>query len=127
MFRGDDRTFLLDVAFDGEATDLSSALDMKFTAKQRVSDQDADAVVVLAWGDGVELVTDGTDGQVAVSIPAIATQGLRSGAVLTWDLEVTAPLTSGGEAVVRTWPEVDGIPTLGKLVVTGDVSGAVPS
>jgi len=128
MYRGDDRTFTLTVRFDGAVADLSTADEIRFTAKRRLSDAEAEAVVACVLFDGVELTTDGTDGKVDVTIRAADTASQGAGTVLLWDLEVTRTLASGIEPSVRTWPEDDsGIPSPGKLVLVGDVSGSAAS
>ena len=125
MYRGDDRRFTMTLSLSDVPVDLSLAEDITFTARRQIAD--ADPAIELVLGDGIEFVTDGTDGQIAVSIPSAATLALGSTTTLLWDVQVTASLTSGEPASIRTWPESSGIPALGKLVVTGDVTRAATS
>jgi hypothetical protein len=120
MYRGDDREFTFTLTAGGATyTGLADATSFRFTAKRRMTDALADAVIALSGpGSGVELTTDGSDGKLTVTIPASDTAELGSKTKLLWDIEVT-----DDEGAVRTWPEDStGRPQLGVLWVYGDVS-----
>jgi hypothetical protein len=116
MYRGDDRTFVLTLTADGAPMDLSAAT-IRFTARRRITDE---PLIELTLGTGIALVTDGTDGQIALSIARAVTEPFEGRVDFVWDLEITS-----GD-VVRTWPESSaGAPELGRLQVLVDASRPV--
>jgi hypothetical protein len=115
MYRGDDRAWKFTLTADGNPLDLTAAT-MTFTAKRNVTDT-TPAITLDGPGNGIEFVTDGTDGQVTLAIPAAATVGLGVQEQLSWDIEVKR------NGLTRTWPEdKSGVPEPGVLVVYGDLT-----
>lgn len=83
---------------------------IRFTAKERLSDLDAAAVIASA-PENVTLV-DGPGGLATIAIPPAATSGFTADRVLHWDLQISDPAGR-----VRTLDS-------GKLIVERDVTQA---
>lgn len=110
MYRGDDRSFTVTVS----GIDLTAADSIRFTAKRRIGDADADAVITLETPTEIEVTSATT---CVVNIPATATADLTRETTLYWDLQVEI----GGE--VRTLPEPNRRQTtLGTLLIRRDVT-----
>jgi hypothetical protein len=114
VIRGDDEIY--DLAFtdaDGDPVDLTGA-GIVFTAKRRIQDEDADAVLQYDETNGIT-VTDALGGIAELEIAGDDTSVLEDKkVVLRYDLEVT--LAAG---TVRT-------PLLGKMIVRPDVTNGGP-
>jgi carbon monoxide dehydrogenase subunit G len=111
MTRGDDRSLVVTLSSAGAPVDLTGAA-IRFTAKYRHSDLDADAVISKATGAGVT-ITDAVAGVVTVEIAAADTDNLVGDTTLVWDVQVTL------NGKVRTLAG-------GKLRVAPDVSRTAP-
>ena len=89
MFRGDDESFDVRVyEVDGVTAVNLSGANLRFTAKQHVTDLDADAVVTLTTAAGTITITNAALGQARLDVPASQTNGLTRDSVLVWDLQV---------------------------------------
>jgi hypothetical protein len=128
MYRGDDRTWLvtLTTVVNGEITSWGlSGMSLRWTAKRKATDSDDDAVIKLTsdngdlWGDVIEL----SNGQVHVTIPASATDGLTAETKLVWDLQ----MVNGFSGEIRTVPDpnLKG-PRYGTLLIKVDITRTVP-
>lgn len=110
MTQGDKHTFdvaLTDAA--GAPLDLTS-VDITFTAKRRLSDADADALIQKTTASGITVDADPTTGLATLVIDAADTVGLASGPALFWDLQI-----DDGAGDVRT-------PLSGRLAIASDVT-----
>lgn len=83
---------------------------LRFTAKDRLADLDAAAILSGSTIDARIVITNGAAGLAEVSIPAALTAGFTSDRVLHWDLQIADP---GG--VTKTLDS-------GKLIVERDVT-----
>lgn len=83
---------------------------LRFTAKARLADADADALLTGSTGDGRIVLVDPVAGMARVTIPAELTTGLGR-RVLVWDVQLSQP------GLVRTLDE-------GTLIVSVDVTRA---
>lgn len=113
MYRGDTETFKVDiVAVDtGLPLDLSG-LDLRFTAKRKVTDADLDAVIVKTSGAGIELGIP--TGEALITVDPADTDDLAKTTTLLWDVQVTDVL-----GVVKT-------AATGRLRILADVSRTTP-
>jgi hypothetical protein len=88
MTRGDTQAFALTLTDgDGLALDLTD-LSLTFTAKLRIHDTDAEALIVKSDGAGITLGDDPTDGTATLTILPADTESLTSQRTLYWDLQV---------------------------------------
>ena len=107
--RGDRHVFDLALT-DGAGAPLDlTARSLRFTAKTRIADSDADAVLVKTIGDGIELV-DADEGTATLTIEPDDTSDIDLPRTLIWDLQV-----EDGAGDVRT-------PLRGKLAIVRDVT-----
>src|SRR6266566_1328665 len=115
MFRGDDESFNVAITeADGStAVNLSGAA-LRFVAKRRITDLDADAVIDLSTGDGTITLTNEAAGLARLDVPADQTDSLTKDAFLLWDLQVYDIANK-----VRTVAS-------GQLLVKRDVTRIVP-
>jgi hypothetical protein len=110
MKRGDDASFSV-AAYQADgvtALDLTGAT-IRFTAKDRPTDDDVDAVIAISTPSAIT-IDDAPGGLATITIPASDTDAFTGPRTLVWDLQVT---TSTGSVVT-----VDG----GKLYVLLDVT-----
>ena len=115
MFRGDDESF--DVAVveaDGTTPVNLSGATLRFTAKQKINDLDASAVIELSTDEGTITVTDATHGLARLDVPAAQTDLLTRDLRLVWDLQITDIFSK-----VRTV-------ATGHLIVRRDITRTVP-
>lgn len=69
-----------------------AGLTIRFTAKERVDDLDADAVLVASTSDGkVTLIAAGVTGEALIVIPGSETEAFDDDTVLHWDVQVADP------------------------------------
>lgn len=94
---------------DGTVQDITGHT-LRFTAKDRLDDLDAAAIITGSTADGRITITDGPGGLARVAIPAAVTSGFTTDRALHWDIQISDP---GG--VVKTLD-------FGKLLVTRDVT-----
>jgi len=115
MFRGDDESFNVAITeADGStAVNLSGAA-LRFVAKRRITDLDADAVIDLSTGNSTITVTNEAAGLARLDVPAGQTNDLTKDAFLLWDLQITDISDK-----VRTVAS-------GDLIVKRDVTRTVP-
>lgn len=114
MYRGDDRSFTISTS---GLPDLTGAT-IKFTAKRKTTDLDADAVISLVTPTEVEIISASA---FRVNIPAADTDGLTKETLLYWDTQI---VISGD---VRTLPDAAlADSTLGTLLIRMDVTRAAP-
>lgn len=86
MYRGDAAAFRFSIVDeDGDPLDLDT-VDLRFTAKRHVEDDDDDAIIVKTSGDGIEADTPGT---CVVRLLASDTDDLHAPTRLLWDLQST--------------------------------------
>ena len=109
MTRGDGRTFVLTLA--DEATFLAGDT-VRFTAKRRRTDADADAVIIKTSPDDITFVAD--EATATVTIDPADTADLEVTTLLVFDWQVTA---SGGDPVTVE---------RGTLLVRADVGITTP-
>jgi carbon monoxide dehydrogenase subunit G len=114
MYRGDDRSFTISTT---GLPDLTGAT-IKFTAKRKVTDLDADAVIALVTPTEVEIVSASV---FRVNIPAALTAAIEKETTLIWDTQIVI----AGD--VRTLPDaaLSGS-TLGTLLIRMDVTRTAP-
>lgn len=94
MKRGDDASFSVEVtALDGVTPQTIAGATLKFTAKDRLSDADVDAIIALVTGSGI-VHDDEPNGLATITIPKTSTSGFSADRTLVWDLQVTG---AGGE------------------------------
>jgi hypothetical protein len=98
---------------DGTVQDITGHT-LRFTAKDRLDDLDAAAVISGSTIGGQITITDGPGGLARVTIPAAATAGFTADRALHWDVQISDP---GG--VVKTLDS-------GKLLVVRDVTRTAP-
>lgn len=112
--RGDNETYqltILDAA--GAAMDITSVLEIWFTAKSSLDDADADAVIAKTKTGGGITIIDGPTGRADVALLPADTAGLAARRLeLHWDCQVKA--ASGAITTVDS----------GTLVVSPDVTRA---
>lgn len=114
MYRGDTAAWDFTVTEpDGTAVDLTGASGIRFTAKDRASDADADAVITRTVGDGVT-VTNAAGGIVRVQLEAADTSALSAPLSLVYDLQLAD--ASGGIYTVAA----------GRLEIKPDISRTAP-
>jgi hypothetical protein len=111
MFRGDDESFDIVVTKDGAPVDLTGAA-LTFTAKRRLSDADAAAVVQKDSTAGGIAIVDAAQGLARIDIAAGDTATLTSDERLAWDLQVL-----GADGKKRTLAD-------GRLLIHADVTRA---
>ena len=87
---------------------------IRFTAKNRLDDLDASAVISGSTIDGRITITDGPGGLAYVKIPGTATASLPTFTGLWWDLQIAEPVAGGS---VKTLDS-------GKLLIEPDVTRA---
>ncbi len=116
MHRGDAPSwrFLITDEDHPEGTDLTGVLQVRFTAKRRASDLDADAVISKTVGAGVTITAPATSGYVEVALVPGDTSGEESAVTLVWDLQVTG---AGGDPHTVAF---------GTLLVQPDISRTAP-
>lgn len=110
MTRGDTASFALaftDAA--GAPIDLTG-LTLTFTAKERLLDLDADAIITKVDGDGLEVDVDPTTGLATLTVVPADTEGLVDATRLYWDIQL-----DDGAGTIRT-------PLSGRLVIGADVT-----
>lgn len=90
MSRGDSASWRFQVTDvdNPTGTDLSTVLGVRFTAKRRVSDVDADAVIRKTVGSGVT-ITDAATGMIEVALVPGDTSAETAACTLLWDIQVT--------------------------------------
>ena len=90
MKRGDTPTIRFTVTnLDGTPTDLSTVDGIRLTVKRHINHSDLDALVAVALGTGLSLVTDGTDGLVDWVPEDDAFDSISKETELVYDLQVT--------------------------------------
>lgn len=114
MFRGDTRILEATVVDSAGATVDISGADLRWTAKRKLGDLDADAVIIKTSVDGIDLVGGGTTGELTITLDPEDTDDLLKTTTLLWDLQVT-----DGIGQVTT---VDN----GRLRIESDVSRTTP-
>ena len=94
--RGDSIKLALGPILDqyGNVQNITGAT-IRFTAKAKLSDLDAAAVITGSTADGRVTIPSGADGRAYVNIPGTATAGFTRDRVLHWDVQ----LFSGGDTV----------------------------
>lgn len=90
-----------------------TGLTLRFTAKDRLDDDDGDAVITGSTNDGRITITDAPGGLALVVIPGAVTADFTADRVLVWDLQL-----AGGDTVVTL--------DSGKLVIERDVTRTAP-
>lgn len=86
--RGDDVVRDVTVTSGGEAVALTGALAITFTAKSRVSDPDADAILRKTLEDGIEVDAEATN-VAHITFAAADTDDLEVvPRILVWDVEI---------------------------------------
>lgn len=114
MYRGDTAAWDFTVTEpDGTAVDLTDAEGIRFTAKDRASDLDADARIAKAIGSGVT-VTDAPGGVVRVQLSTSDTSSLSVPLSLAFDLQLADSV--GGIYTVAA----------GMLTIKADISRTAP-
>lgn len=114
MYRGDTAAWDFTITqSDGTAVNLTDAVGIRFTAKNRTSDADADAVITRTVGDGVT-VTSAVNGQVRVQLEAADTSALAAPLALAFDLQLADD--HGGVYTVAA----------GRLEIKADISRTAP-
>lgn len=114
MYRGDTAAWDFTVTEpDGTAVDLTDAEGIRFTAKDRPADLDADARIAKTIGDGVT-VTDAANGQVRVQLASDDTSALAVPLSLAFDLQIADAV--GGVYTVAA----------GRLEIKADISRTAP-
>lgn len=114
MYRGDTAAWDFTITQpDGTAVDLTYAVQIRFTAKDRPSDADGAARIAKTLTDGVS-VTDATNGQVRVQLAEDDTSALSVPLRLSWDLQLA--------------DDASGIYTVaaGHLSIKADISRTAP-
>lgn len=114
MYRGDTAAWDFTITTPtGTAVDLSNATEIRFTAKQRPSDADVDAVIAKTLGDGVT-VTDAAGGVLRVQLAEDDTSALSVPLSLAWDVQLA--------------DDADGVYTVasGALSIKADISRTAP-
>lgn len=109
MTRGDDETLTVAVVYAGAPVVLTGVQGIRFTAKYRTNQIDAQAVFMKTLGNGVT-VTDDVGGLISVDLVPADTVLVADNANLYFDVEVTDSIGK-----VRT-------PVKGRLLVEADVS-----
>lgn len=87
MYRGDDASWEFTVKVKGVAVTLAGAADVRFTAKARIGDADADAIFVKTLASGVT-ITDYPGGVLVVQLDRTDTASLTVPRTLLWDLQL---------------------------------------
>lgn len=114
MYRGDTAAWDFTVTEpDGTAVDLTDATGIRFTAKDRASDADADARITKTIGSGVT-VTNAVGGIVRVQLATGDTSALSVPLSLAFDLQLSDD--AGGVYTVAA----------GKLEIKADISRTAP-
>jgi hypothetical protein len=114
MYRGDDRSFTITTT---GLPDLTGAT-IRFTAKRKVTDLDADAVISLVTPTEVEIISATA---FRVNIQAADTDALTKETLLIWDTQIVLANE------VRTLPDASlDDSTLGTLLIRLDVTRAAP-
>lgn len=110
MIRGDSVAFAVELTDgDGLPLDLTD-LALTFTAKRRVSDGDARAIIQKTVAEGITVDDDPTLGLATLTIGPTDTEGLAD-RLLYWDIQV-----DDGSGDVKT-------PLSGVLLIGADVTG----
>ena len=114
MKRGDSHEWEFAVKKADGAVQPITGASLRWTAKSRVDDLDAAAVLTATTANGKAVITDGAGGLCEVRLVPADTDTLSVPLTLLWDLQVRD--ASGN---VRTVAE-------GKLLISADVSRTVP-
>jgi hypothetical protein len=96
---------------DGSVQDITG-LRLRFTAKDRLDDLDAAAIIVGSTIDGRITITDGPGGYAHVEIPPSATSAFTTDRALHWDIQIAEPVADGTTKTLDS----------GKLIVERDVT-----
>jgi carbon monoxide dehydrogenase subunit G len=88
MTRGDDESFDVVVKTKAGVVVDITGMDLRFTAKRRVSDTDAQAVISKTTGAGIT-TTSAVNGAARIDVEAADTTALTATTRLTWDLQGT--------------------------------------
>jgi hypothetical protein len=89
MYRGDTQVFDVVVTDDAGVPVSIASDDIRFTAKRKASDDDADAVIVKTSAVSGGIVIGGGTGACAITIDPSDTDALAKDTTLLWDLQVT--------------------------------------
>jgi hypothetical protein len=112
MTRGDSVSWAGTATLSSSPYDLTGILGMSFTAKNKTTDTDANAVFKKTIGDGIT-VTSAAQGLFTVAIlPADTASVSKVKTILVWDLEV---VDSGGNVYTLN---------SGNLVINPDVTSS---
>ena len=112
MFRGDDRVLTVTIIDTEGEVDLTEAV-LRFTAKRKIGDSDANAVIVKTSTDGIDTGEDPTLGVATIALDAADTVDEDPGR-----LHCDIQLIDSDDKVRTIW--------LGTLTLVADVSETAP-